>query len=164
MSGVLEHTAPERNRAYLIDDQQVARHAAGYAASRPRLPAGSPDTPPSAPGPAQAGERPPAGDDDYPAPETVLWDALNEAGPDGVSVADLEAACGRTRRWVYYRLREHAAAGRAVQVARGYWRAARPSDGPSGDGRPPPRPNPGRPPGWPRRPGRRRPAAAGDDE
>ena len=46
----------------------------------------------------------------------MLWDALNGAGPDGISVADLEAACGRTRRWVYYRLREHAAAGRAVQV------------------------------------------------
>lgn len=57
----------------------------------------------------------------------MLWDALSGAGPDGVSVADLEAACGRTRRWVYYRLREHAAAGRAVQVRRGYWRAARPS-------------------------------------
>ena len=55
-------------------------------------------------------------------------------GPDGVSVADLEAACGRTRRWVYYRLREHAAAGRAVQVRRGYWRAARPPDGRPGPG------------------------------
>jgi DNA segregation ATPase FtsK/SpoIIIE, S-DNA-T family len=158
-----EHTAPERNRAYLIDDQQVARHATRYAASRPRLPAGRPDTAPSAPGPAQADERPPARGNDYPAPETVLWDALNGAGPDGVSVADLEAACGRTRRWVYYRLREHAAAGRAVQVARGYWRAARPSDGPSGDGRPPPRPKPGRPPGRPRRSGRRRPATGDGD-
>ena len=63
----------------------------------------------------------------------MLWDALNEADPGGVSVADLEAACGRTRRWVYYRLREHAAAGRAVQVTRGYWRAARPLDGPPDD-------------------------------
>jgi hypothetical protein len=34
------------------------------------------------------------------------------------------------RRWVYYRLQEHARAGRAVQVRRGYWRAARPADGP----------------------------------
>ncbi len=72
----------------------------------------------------------------------MLWDALSGAGPDGVSVADLEAACGRTRRWVYYRLREHAAAGRAVQVRRGYWRAARPSDGRPGPG---PKEGPGRP-------------------
>ena len=55
---------------------------------------------------------------------TVLWDALSGAGPDGVSVGDLAPACGRTSRWVYYRLREHAAADRAVQVRRGYWRAA----------------------------------------
>jgi len=92
-----------------------------------------------------------------PAPETVLWDALSGAGPDGVSVADLEAACGRTRRWVYYRLREHAAAGRAVQVRRGYWRAARPSDG-----RPGPGPKDGRPPGRPGRPGRRMPDGGGE--
>jgi S-DNA-T family DNA segregation ATPase FtsK/SpoIIIE len=54
------HTAPERNRAYLIDDQQVAWHAARYAASRPRLPAGSPDTPPERPG-TGAGRRTPPG-------------------------------------------------------------------------------------------------------
>ena len=44
-----EHTAPERNRAYLIDDERIARHAAHYAARRPRLPAGGPDTPQNAP-------------------------------------------------------------------------------------------------------------------
>ena len=79
----------------------------------------------------------------------MLWDTLSGASPDGVSVADLATACGRTQRWVYYRLREHAAAGRAVQVTRGYWRAVRPADGSSGDGRPPPRPKPGRPPAGP---------------
>jgi hypothetical protein len=36
---------------------------------------------------------------------------------------------GMARRWVYYRLQEHAEAGRAVQVRRGYSRAARPADG-----------------------------------
>ncbi len=92
------HTAPERNRAYLLDDERVARHAAQYAASRPRLPAGGPDTPQNAPGSARTGERPSPGGDDYPTPETVLWNALSGAGPDGVSIADLEAACGRTRR------------------------------------------------------------------
>lgn len=97
--------------------------------------------------PEAAGERHSPGGDDHPAPETVLLDALNEADPGGVSVADLEAACGRTRRWVYYRLREHAAAGRAMQVTRGYWRAARPLDGPPDA----------------RRPGRRRPTGDGGE-
>jgi hypothetical protein len=49
------------------------------------------------------------------------------------------------RSWVYYRLQAHATAGRAVQVRRGYWRAAPPSDGPSGDGRPRPVPHPAGP-------------------
>jgi hypothetical protein len=89
--------------------------------------------------------------DSRPRPETVLWDALVDAGPEGVSAGELEAACGMGRSWVYYRLQAHATAGRAVQVRRGYWRAARPSDGRSGDGRPPPRPAPGRPPRGPRR-------------
>ena len=88
---------------------------------------------------------------DHPRPETALWDALVDAGPEGVSVAQLEAACGMGRSWIYYRLQAHATAGRAVQVRRGYWRAARPSDGPAGDGRPPPRPEPGRPPRGPGR-------------
>jgi hypothetical protein len=65
-----------------------------------------------------------------------------DAAPEGVSVTELEAACDMGRSWVYYRLQAHATAGRAVQVRRGYWRAARPPDGPSGDGRPPPRTGP----------------------
>ena len=102
----------------------------------------------------------PASGDDYEWPETALWAALRAAGPEGVSVADLETACGMRRRWVYYRLREHAAAGRAVQVTRGSWRAVPPAGGASGDGRPPPRPAPGRPPGRPGK--RRRPGGNGE--
>ena len=150
-----EHIAPERNRAYLIDDERIARQAGHCASSRPRLP----DTPQNAPGSPQSDEPGSVRADAHGVPEAVLWDALSQAGPDGVFIGDLEAACGRTRRWVYYRLREHAAAGRAVQVARGYWRAARPSDGPP-DGRPAPRPKPGRPPGRPRR--RRPPGGDGE--
>jgi len=101
-------------------------------------PAGTPLT---APEPPQTAEAPSPRGDDHPRPETALWDALVDAGPEGVSVAELEAACGMGRRWVYYRLQAHATAGRAVQVRRGYWRAARPSDGPAGDGRPPPAPH-----------------------
>jgi hypothetical protein len=41
----------------------------------------------------------------------------------GTTVAGLMAATGMGRSWVYYRLAGHAAAGRAVQVTRGCWRA-----------------------------------------
>src|SRR5271165_1166880 len=139
-----EHSVPERHRAYLMNDERIARHAAQHAPGRPRPRAGSRDVPQTAaPGPSQPGEDGPARDDHCQWPETALWAALRAAGPEGASVADLEAACGMRRRWVYYRLREHAAAGRAVQVARGWWRAVPPAAA-SGDGRPPPRPSPGK--------------------
>jgi S-DNA-T family DNA segregation ATPase FtsK/SpoIIIE len=143
-----EHGMPERNRAYKLDDEQIARHAARYA--RPWLAASEPDTPQTAPEPpVTAPEASPRGDDS-PRPETALWDALVDAGPEGVSVGELAAACDRTRRWVYYRLQAHATAGRAVQVRRGYWRAARPGSG-SPASRPPGRPADGRPPSRPPR-------------
>jgi DNA segregation ATPase FtsK/SpoIIIE, S-DNA-T family len=124
-----DHRAPERHRAYLVTDDQVARHAAQCAPIRPALPGTGPDTLEDTSGPPHPRGRPAPHGDGRPAPETALWDALTGASPDGVCVADLAAACGRTQRWVYYRLREHALAGRAVQVTRGYWRAARPADG-----------------------------------
>jgi S-DNA-T family DNA segregation ATPase FtsK/SpoIIIE len=147
-----EHTTPMRARARLITDAQIRDHAARYALP----PARDPDARADSAGPAcpdaepcqarqQAGppgtlpptagrERPPPGggddQDGRPRPETALWDALVDAGPDGVSVSELEAACGMARRWVYYRLGEHAQAGRATQVRRGYWRAARTAGSP----------------------------------
>jgi S-DNA-T family DNA segregation ATPase FtsK/SpoIIIE len=127
------HTAPERNRAYLITDERRDTHAARYARPRPVLSAPVADDPWEAPEPPQeATDGPPRTDDgdERARPETTLWDALVDAGPQGVSVGELVAACGMARRWVYYRLQEHATAGRAVQVRRGYWRAARAADGP----------------------------------
>jgi S-DNA-T family DNA segregation ATPase FtsK/SpoIIIE len=128
-----EHGTPERNRAYLITDERRDQHAARYARPRPAMPAPVPDDPWEAPEPPQeATDGPPHdGQDERQRPETALWDALVDAGPEGVSVSELVAACGMARRWVYYRLQEHATAGRAVQVRRGYWRAARPPDGPT---------------------------------
>jgi S-DNA-T family DNA segregation ATPase FtsK/SpoIIIE len=146
-----EHAMPERNRAYLLTDARRDYHASQCAPMRPRLASSQPDTPQTAPEPPQTAPDGPPHGNDRPRPETALWDALNDAGSEGVSVGELEAASGMGRSWVYYRLQEHAKAGRAVQVRRGYWRAVRPSEGRSGDGRPPPRPQPGRPP---RRPGR----------
>ena len=131
-----EHGTPERNRAYLITDERRDQHAARYA--RPVMSAPVPDDRWTAPEPPQdATDGPPRGDD-QPRPETALWDALVDAGPEGVPVPELEAVCGMGRSWVYYRLQEHARAGRAIQIRRGYWRAARPSDNPSEDGSQPP--------------------------
>src|SRR5947208_8208687 len=66
--------------------------------------------------------RPMAEDPD--GPQTVLWAALADAGPEGVSVVELLALTGMTRPTLYRHLQAHAKAGRAVQVARGHWRAA----------------------------------------
>ena len=136
---------------YLLTDARRDYHAARCALLRPPADAEPADTPQAALEPQETASEGTSGGDGRPRPETALWDALVDAGPEGVSVAELGVACGMGRRWVYYRLQEHATAGRAVQVRRGYWRAVRPSDGPSGDGRPPPRPAPGRPPRGPRR-------------
>jgi S-DNA-T family DNA segregation ATPase FtsK/SpoIIIE len=127
-----EHTLPERNRAYLLTDTRRDQHAAQCARVRPRPAASQPATPAprTAPGSPQAAPDGPPHVTDQPRPETALWDALVDAGPGGVSTRDLETMCGRTRRWVQYRLREHARAGRVIQVRHGWWRAVRPADGP----------------------------------
>ena len=48
---------------------------------------------------------------------TMLWAALSLAPEEGISVPDLMAATGMGRPWVYYRLRELADAGRAIQAS-----------------------------------------------
>jgi DNA segregation ATPase FtsK/SpoIIIE-like protein len=53
-----EHRAPERHRAYLVTDDQVARHAAHCAPNRPALPGTGPDTPEDTPQPPHTRERP----------------------------------------------------------------------------------------------------------
>ena len=142
-----EHAVPERHRAYLIDDEQIARHAARHAHGRPALSAATPDITQTAPESPQTAGDGPADNDGHDGPEAALWAALLRAGPDGAPITDLMAACGMGRSWVYYRLREHARAGRAIQTTRGAWRAVRP-----GDGRPPGHPGTSRPPRGPRRP------------
>jgi hypothetical protein len=42
-----------------------------------------------------------------------------------VPVSDLITMTGMSRRWVFYRVRQPAADGYAVQTVRGYWRTAR---------------------------------------
>lgn len=128
-----EHSVPDKNRVYLITDDNVTRYAAECAPARPALPDSDPEPAPLAAETAQDTDTTtppaPARMDEADGPETVLWDALRAAGPGGASVTDL-AACGMGRRWVYYRLGELADAGRAVQAARGMWRAAPPDGSP----------------------------------
>ena len=61
-------------------------------------------------------------------PETLLWAALSVAPDEGVSVPDLIAQTGMSRRWIYYRLHQLAADGLVTQTARGLWRARRDHD------------------------------------
>jgi S-DNA-T family DNA segregation ATPase FtsK/SpoIIIE len=62
-------------------------------------------------------------DDAENGPGALLWAALSHAPSEGIPVPDLMAATGMSRRWVYYRLRQLADAGRAEPVAGGNWRA-----------------------------------------
>ena len=106
-----EHGVPERHRAYLIDDEQIARHAARHAHGRPALSAATPDiTQTTAESPQTAGDGQADGDGHDDGPEAALWAALLTAGPDGAPITDLMAACGMGRSWVYYRLRRRAPA------------------------------------------------------
>jgi S-DNA-T family DNA segregation ATPase FtsK/SpoIIIE len=104
-----EHTTPRRARAYLFTDADVARTVAANANGRPTLPV--------------LGNRPSGtAAEDRTRPEIALWRALCDAPPEGVSIGDLIEATGKYRTWVYERLQEHAAAGRAVRTTRGRWR------------------------------------------
>ncbi len=61
----------------------------------------------------------------------TLWAALLKASADGIPITRLMDLTGMSRSWVYYRLQEHADAGRANQAARGRWRAHDPQNPPS---------------------------------
>jgi hypothetical protein len=136
------HDIPRRARAYLVTDDMVAETSARHARIPRRLDEISRDAMMNAPARSAPEFQPEyesrhdapekADGEIRPDPEAILWTALSAAPPEGISIADLAFASRRTRRWVYYRLQEHAQAGRVVQVRRGHWRAARPdSDGPS---------------------------------
>jgi DNA segregation ATPase FtsK/SpoIIIE, S-DNA-T family len=131
-----EHTAPERARGYLITDDQIARQAARHAGRPPGPGAPGPDSAPGTSGstlaledPSPRGEGPEPGHGAADGPESALWAALCQAPAEGFPAWVLMSACGMGRSWVYYRLQEHAAAGRAVQVSHGSWRAVTPAGG-----------------------------------
>ncbi|HLX48498.1 MAG TPA: cell division protein FtsK, partial [Streptosporangiaceae bacterium] len=130
-----EHTIPHRHRAYLISSEQITRQATQHAPNRPCLGAvpqqiahTAPESPQRAgPGVLQVM--------DQSGPQTVLWAALRDAGPAGISAGALVKVTGKGRTWVYEWLRQLAANGYAVQTIRGHWRAAS-DDAPPGAGTP----------------------------
>jgi hypothetical protein len=130
-----EHDTPRRARCYLVTDEAVADTAAQHAAVRPvlddvseRAIAGRaqmfPDETGTSASPWHEVDTRNAPVDGPDAPDAILWAALSLAPDDGISVPGLMTATGMGRRWVYYRLRELADAGRVVQTVRGTWRTA----------------------------------------
>lgn len=108
------HDTPRRARGYLLAGDDLRAAITRNSAGRSSLPA-----------PAHAAAVPAV--EPTPDPEVILWTALLNAGPDGMSTPALMDTTGKGRTWVYARLQEHAAAGRAVQVTRGRWRAHDPA-------------------------------------
>jgi len=123
------HSSPRRARAYLLTDRQVAeiatRHARHTATDHvtPDMP--TPRASPDHGEQSQPAPVPPSADPrrEVIDPHRALLAALRDAPPDGATIAELIAACGMRRSWVYAQLRQHAHAGRANQVSRGRWRA-----------------------------------------
>jgi S-DNA-T family DNA segregation ATPase FtsK/SpoIIIE len=127
-----EHATPKRARGYLVTDQAVSDSAAQHASLRPELDEvslqamdGRADKRLELPD-AGRGEDAERGKDAQDGPEALLWAALCLAQDQGISVPDLVNETGMSRRWVYYRLRLLADAGRAVQSEHGTWRAIDP--------------------------------------
>jgi S-DNA-T family DNA segregation ATPase FtsK/SpoIIIE len=143
------HDTPRRARAYLVTDDDVARTAAQYAASRPGLdpvslgaraepgPAGARPAPwyltdphVGAAGyvPADARSAPDEPGDapdtwDAVTPEAALWAALRAASQKGADITELMRNSGLGRSTVYRYLGQFADTGRAEQVGWGRWRA-----------------------------------------
>jgi hypothetical protein len=126
-----EHDVPRRARAYLVTDDMVTETSARHAQIPRGLDQISRDAmliAPSMPAPAFQPEYESTEDasvEGHPSPDEILWTVLSTAPPEGIPVRDVIAATGMSRRWVFYRLQQLAAEGHAVQIGRGYWRAAR---------------------------------------
>jgi S-DNA-T family DNA segregation ATPase FtsK/SpoIIIE len=104
------------------DDGGPAAHPARLAPAEPAGPAAT-----TAPIPAPA-----AGDGD---PLAGLLACLRAAGPRGAKVAELAAAIGRAKTWVYERLQDLARAGEVERAGHGRWRLTHSDtlDGDQGD-------------------------------
>ena len=124
------HDRSKRARAYLLTDQVVTETAARYASHRPELDTESQRAILAAGIARPIPEGNPADDSGSPedagksaTAEDALWLALCVAPEEGTEIGELMRMTGMKRTKLYRHLREHAEAGRAVQVSRGHWRA-----------------------------------------
>jgi S-DNA-T family DNA segregation ATPase FtsK/SpoIIIE len=129
-----EHDIPRRARAYLVTDEMVTETSAWHSQIPRQLDEISrnamldaraqPETEyqPEYEASEDAPEEMPGENQDD--PERILRAMLSAAPPEGIPVREIITATGMSRRWVFYRLQQMAAEGLAVQVARGFWRAA----------------------------------------
>jgi len=151
-----DHTRPIPAKVLHVDRARIPRILA--AAGTQAVPDLDPDTAarigdateqldPGAPGPTDEGARPASADlpartsaDTAPIP-TQAWDGdplagllacLRAAGTRGAKVAELAAAIGRAKTWVYERLQDLARTGGVERAGHGRWRLAHP-DHPGGD-------------------------------
>jgi FtsK/SpoIIIE family len=121
-----EHDIPRRARAYLVTDEAVAYTAAHHAQIPRQLDdisrAATEMTYDGDTHTAQADTEEPS--EERPDANALLWAALSTAPPEGIPISELIAITGMSRRWVFYRLKQLAERGEAVQTVRGHWRAA----------------------------------------
>ena len=121
-----EHDIPRRARAYLVTDEAVAYTAARHA----QIPRQLDDISHAATDTTYTDETQtvPADTEEISRERidanSMLWEALSSAPPEGIPVSELIAITRMSRRWVFWRLKQLAERGEAVQTVRGHWRAA----------------------------------------
>jgi DNA segregation ATPase FtsK/SpoIIIE-like protein len=121
-----EHDIPRRARAYLVTDEAVAYTAARHA----QIPRQLDGISGVATVMTYTGEaRTVPADTEEISEERIdanstLWEALTSPLSEGIPVSELIAITGMSRRWVFWRLKQLAERGEAVQTVRGHWRAA----------------------------------------
>jgi hypothetical protein len=121
-----EHDIPRRARAYLVTDEAVANTAACHA----QIPRHLDEISHAATETTYMDEAStiPADTEEIavesPGANDILWAALSTARPEGIPVSELITITRMSRRWVFYRLKQLAERGEAVQTVRGHWRAA----------------------------------------
>ena len=127
-----EQDTPRRARAYLVTDDDVTAAAARYA-PRPPAPrrhltgrAGQQAVRRETVEQSRQRRAEPSEPEARRRPGSRLVGRAVSRASEGISIPELVASTGKSRRWVYYRLRELAATGRAVQTTRGLWRALAP--------------------------------------
>ena len=134
-----EHTVPRRARGYYLTDTDVTAIARRHAPHRPAGAGGKVARSPDAGGGTGGAERPADGRTHPALPtgthkpqntgkaqrkaEKVIRQALRDAGPNGLTVAELVPATGMSRATIYRRLQNLALTGRAEQTGDGRWRA-----------------------------------------